>query len=180
VVSGQQSEGVAKQDCHTVALDYYLSGLKINPTHLGCIYNVGCCHYFTKKYANAEKWFSLAIKADPTYLDSYIGKAVSCIKLGRYEDAIETIIVVYKWEEWTSTSYTQDQMFFIYALCAKITQRFELATELYKRLREGIRLSLCKKVANKTCSLLLIPLEKSRANFVSRVHDFMEMLNLLN
>ena len=37
-----------------------------------------------------------------------------------------------------------------------------------------------KKVANKTCSLLLIPLEKSRTNFVSRIHDFMEMLNLLN
>jgi hypothetical protein len=37
-----------------------------------------------------------------------------------------------------------------------------------------------KKVANKTCSLLLIPLEKSRTNFVSRIHDFMEILNLLN
>ena len=157
-----------------------MSGLKINPAHLGCIYNVGCCHYFTGKYANAEKWFSLAIKADPTHLDSYIGKTVSCIKLGRYEDAIETIVVVYRWQEWTSTSYTQEQMYFIYALCAKITQKFELAFELYEKLKEGIRLSMNRKLANKTCSLLLLPLEKSRTNFVSRIYDFLEVINLLN
>ena len=108
MISGQKTEGVAKQDCHTVALDYYLSGLKINPSHLGCIYNVGCCHYFTKKYANAEKWFSLAIKADPSFLDSYIGKTVACIKLGRYEDAIATISILNTRQEWTSTSYTID------------------------------------------------------------------------
>ena len=71
-------------------------------------------------------------------------------------------------------------MYFIYAVCAKITQKFDLAAELYKNLKEGIRLSLNKKVANKTCSLLLIPLEKSRTNFVNRIHDFMEVLNLVN
>jgi tetratricopeptide (TPR) repeat protein len=86
-----------KQDRDTVALDYYLSGLKINPSHLGCIYNVGCCHYFTKKFANAEKWFSLAIKLDPCHLDSYIGKTVSCIKLGRYLEALDTVDIVFKW-----------------------------------------------------------------------------------
>lgn len=48
-----------------MALDYYLSGVKIDPSHIGCIYNIGCCQYFIQKYANAEKWFSLALKVDP-------------------------------------------------------------------------------------------------------------------
>jgi hypothetical protein len=71
-------------------------------------------------------------------------------------------------------------MYFIYAVCAKITQKFELAFELYEKLREGIRLSMNRKVANKTCSLLLLPLEKSRTNFISRIYDFLEVINLLN
>lgn len=54
-----------KDNVDAVALDYYLSGVKIDPYHLGCVYNVGCCYYFTQKFTNAEKWFNLAIKVDP-------------------------------------------------------------------------------------------------------------------
>ena len=147
---------------------------------MGCIYNTACCHYFTKKYANAEKWFSLAIKADPTYIDSYIGRVVSCLKLGKYEDANETVSVVHKFEEWTSTSYTKVQMFFIYAICAKITQRVELGCGLYRNLKEGIRLTMNKKMAAKICSLLLIPLEVSRTKYINRITDFIKLLNLTN
>jgi hypothetical protein len=71
-------------------------------------------------------------------------------------------------------------MYFIYAICAKITSKFDLAKDLYEKLREGIRLSMNRKMANKTCSLLLLPLEKSRSNYVDRVHDFIELLNFLN
>jgi len=47
---------------HAVARDYYMSGVKIDQSHFGCIYNIGCCHFFVGEYANAKKWFSLAIK----------------------------------------------------------------------------------------------------------------------
>lgn len=50
-----------------VAMDYYLSGVKIDPGHLGCIHNVGCCQYSVGKYLNAEKWFNLAIKVEPLF-----------------------------------------------------------------------------------------------------------------
>jgi hypothetical protein len=32
-----------KENFDTIALDYYLSGVKIDPAHLGCVYNLGCC-----------------------------------------------------------------------------------------------------------------------------------------
>ena len=48
-------------DRHSVALDYYLSGVKIDPEHYGCIYNTGCCYFYTGKYQNARKWFTLCI-----------------------------------------------------------------------------------------------------------------------
>lgn len=71
-------------------------------------------------------------------------------------------------------------MYFLYAACAKITKNFDLAKDLYGKLREGIRLSMNRKMANKTCSLLLLPLEKSRTNLVTRIQDFIELLNFLN
>ena len=39
-----------KSSSHAVALDYYISGVKIDPSHFGCIYNIGCCHFLAKKY----------------------------------------------------------------------------------------------------------------------------------
>ena len=80
----EESEEVKIENKESVALDYYLSGVKIEPTHLGCIHNVGCCHFFLGNFANAEKWFNLAIQVDPQHKDSYIGKTVSCLKLGLY------------------------------------------------------------------------------------------------
>ena len=56
--------------------------MKIDPQHYGCIYNTGCCHFFTGKFLNARKWFNLCIKVNPTCPDGYYGKAVSCLKLG--------------------------------------------------------------------------------------------------
>jgi len=86
------------------ALDYYLSGVKIDPTHLGCIHNVGCCQYFTGKYQNALKWFNLAIRVDPAFQDSYFGSTMASIKLGRYEDALRTTEALNS-QEWTTQSY---------------------------------------------------------------------------
>jgi tetratricopeptide (TPR) repeat protein len=78
-------------DSDNVALDYYISGVKIDPRHFGCIYNVACCHFFNKKFANSKKWFDLALKIDSTSLDSYFGRTAACLKLGLYTEAITSI-----------------------------------------------------------------------------------------
>lgn len=78
-------------DTNIVALDYYLSGVKTDPRHFGCVYNVGCSFFMEGKYLNALKWFELAIKINPLVPDSFFGKAITCLKLGRYEKALSTI-----------------------------------------------------------------------------------------
>ena len=77
-----------------MALDYYLSGVKIDPQHYGCIYNAGCCHFFTGKFQNARKWFELTTKVNPRRPDGYYGLALSCLKLGQYEEALESIVQI--------------------------------------------------------------------------------------
>jgi tetratricopeptide (TPR) repeat protein len=47
-----------------VSLDYYLSGVKTDPSHIGCIHNLAVCAFYIRKYAKAEKWFRLALKID--------------------------------------------------------------------------------------------------------------------
>jgi len=68
-----------------------LSGVKINPGHFGCVYNVGCSYYFEKKFLNALKWFEMAIQIDSKNQDCYYGKAAACLKLGRFKDALAAI-----------------------------------------------------------------------------------------
>lgn len=72
---------------------------------MGCIYNLGCCFYLTSQFANAEKWFSLGVKLDLGNIDCYIGKAMSCLKLGEYQIALETISEVTCDETWGSKLY---------------------------------------------------------------------------
>ena len=77
-----------------MALDYYLSGVKIDQTHYGCIYNAGCCHFFTGKFQNARKWFDLTTKVRPRTQDGYYCKALACLRLGLYEEALESILQI--------------------------------------------------------------------------------------
>lgn len=67
----------------TIAIDYYLSGVKIDPSHYGCAYNAAYCYYTVKQFVNAEKWFGLASKLHhDTAHDSLIGQALSCLRIG--------------------------------------------------------------------------------------------------
>lgn len=43
------------------ALDYFLSGVKIDPKHYGCAYNCAYSYFADRKYRNALKWFDLAL-----------------------------------------------------------------------------------------------------------------------
>jgi tetratricopeptide (TPR) repeat protein len=81
-------------DANNVALDYYLSGVKIDNRHFGCIYNAACSYYFEKKFVNANKWFSYAVRVDPTSEDAKFGNAVTCLKLGFYQEALRLIKIL--------------------------------------------------------------------------------------
>jgi len=66
---GHSIQLTKKQDVNqdAVALDYYLSGVKINPQHIGCIHNAGFCQYSIGRFQNAQKWFNFAVKIDPSH-----------------------------------------------------------------------------------------------------------------
>ena len=73
---------LSKFDTNEAALDHYLSGVKINPSHFECVYNLACSFFTENKYNNAFKWFNHAILINSTSADSYFGKALTCLKLG--------------------------------------------------------------------------------------------------
>lgn len=87
-----------------MALDYYLSGIKIDPQHIGCIYNVGCCQFAIGRFSNAEKWFHFAIQVDPQHQESYMGLTISLLKVGKYQEALTAIETLYKME-WNCSDY---------------------------------------------------------------------------
>ena len=82
---------ITGQDTNIVALDYYLSGVKTDPKHFGCVYNVACSFFMESKFLNALKWFKLALKLKVDSGDSMFGKAITCLKLGKLNDALQTI-----------------------------------------------------------------------------------------
>ena len=82
-----EDETIPGGDVDYVALDYYKSGVRIEPGHFGCIFNIARCYFNTKRYLNAKIWFTYASKANPDDTDSYYGLAASCIKLGLFEEA---------------------------------------------------------------------------------------------
>jgi hypothetical protein len=69
---------------NTTALDYYLSGIKIDPVNIGCAYNVACTFYEEKMFCNSLKWFNLAQRLISDNPDVLFGTAVVQLKLGRF------------------------------------------------------------------------------------------------
>lgn len=65
LIQTSKQGGQKQADANNVALDYYLSGVKINPESFPCVYNVACSYYMEQKYLSAKKWFDLAAKIDP-------------------------------------------------------------------------------------------------------------------
>lgn len=80
-----------KEDGVEVALDYYLQGIRCNPNHYPCVFNLACVYSQLDKHANARKWFNLAIKIAPTSLDAYYGSALSSFKMRCFMEAFTTL-----------------------------------------------------------------------------------------
>ena len=120
-----------------IALDYYLSGVKIDQQHMGCVYNVGCCYFFSGKFQNAQKWFSIGNRIDPMNQDCIFGLTISSLKLGQTQKALDQITSIEG--DWKSTLYTREQFIFIKAICYRLLDQWPKAIELYDSLKEGCR-----------------------------------------
>ncbi len=155
-------------------MDYYLSGVKIDPKHFGCVYNVACSYYFEEKYINSLKWFELAMKIDPKSQDCYFGKTACCLKLGKFEQALNAIDELDNQVLWTSEIYKKEQCTFLHAVCSRIMNNLSKSNLLYSKLSEGIRKQQQKNLVNITGSVMLLPLHNSRRHIESLITDFVE------
>ena len=147
-----------KDNVDLIALDYYLSGFKIDRDHLGCIYNTGCCMYFTGKFANAERWFTYGIQTSNNP-SCYMGKTLACLKLGQYEIALQTVSTLRQMKEWHSDEFTPFQAVFLHAVCLRLVRQWERAFDLYQEMSDGIQTSLKHRIKDQTIAVLLLPLE---------------------
>lgn len=73
------------------ALDYYYQGLRIQPRHFGCCFNVATIFLRKNKYKNAQKWFHMATKLDRDSKVAFLGLAISTLKLGQHQSCIQQI-----------------------------------------------------------------------------------------
>jgi tetratricopeptide (TPR) repeat protein len=130
-----QSTPQKEENVDAVALDYYLSGVKIDPQHFGCAHNIGYSYFMLKKYLNAQKWFQLAQKLAPTRADACVGHAMASLRLGEYHKAYESAQKAAKNLGSESQKYSQETVWFLEAVCCKLLEKWEEATELMGRIK---------------------------------------------
>lgn len=73
------------------ALDYYFSGLRKDPNHFGCCYNLGVTFLEKKMHLNAQRWFQFAKQIDPSKKESYLGEAICAMKLGNIAECYKIL-----------------------------------------------------------------------------------------
>lgn len=78
--------------------------------------------------------------------------------------------------DWNSENYLKEQSIFLLAICARLLDNWDVMHHAYRELKEGIRVKANFKVANQTCGLLLMPLEKSRQKVESAIQSFIELV----
>jgi len=72
-------------------LDYYYQGIRIDPRHPGCCFNIATIFLSKGKHKNAQKWFQMAVKLNKESKEAYLGLAISSLKLGQHEYCIQQI-----------------------------------------------------------------------------------------
>ena len=65
--------------------------MKLDPTHIGCAYNVACTFYEEKMFCNSLKWFNLANRLSKDNSDVLFGTTAVLLKLGKFREALITI-----------------------------------------------------------------------------------------
>lgn len=75
-------EELQGKDLDSMAIDYYISGLKVDPEHFKCAYNIGFSFFMLQKFKNAVRWFDYALLCRPNSQECQFGRAVCFLRLG--------------------------------------------------------------------------------------------------
>ena len=78
-----------KKNNYPVAINAYMAILKINPTHVGALNNLGAVFNDTNEYKKAIDCYERAIKVDLNYTEAHCNLGTAHGKLGEYQKAID-------------------------------------------------------------------------------------------
>ena len=73
------------------ALDFYFQGLRLDPFHFGCCFNVGVTYLQKGMNLNAQKWFAFARMIDIDRKEPYLGEAISSFKVGQILRCLQSV-----------------------------------------------------------------------------------------
>ena len=73
------------------ALDYYYQGIRIDGCHFGCTFNIAIVFLNRGMIVNARKWFKLAKRLNPNSIETFLGLAITALKLGEHQNCIQCI-----------------------------------------------------------------------------------------
>ena len=73
------------------ALDYYYQGIRIDGCHFGCTFNIAVVFLNRGMIVNARKWFKLAKRLNPSSIETFLGLAITHLKLGEHQNCIQCI-----------------------------------------------------------------------------------------
>ena len=142
----------------------------------------------------------MATWVNPRRPDGYYGLALSCLKLGLYEEALNSIVQIDHPEDKVKTydgssertsqisvsspgmektgRFGEQAVTFLHAVCCKILNRQNEAQSLYGKLEEEIERQQCDKMIFSTFAVLLVPMQKERNVTEDNVNNFSKLLNL--
>lgn len=67
------------------AIDSYRQSIRLNPSYVDAMHNLGCSYDIQQRYKMGMQWFERVIDLEPTFLDAYHGYALSAFKSGQPE-----------------------------------------------------------------------------------------------
>ncbi len=129
-------------------LSFFEKVAQNNPKSSLAIFNVGQYHFFTKNFAEAQKYFSQAVDLDTQDPDYYFFRAVAYEGQGQYEQALndyDKAIAMHN-----TTEYVMRRAWLRYKLKKYVgaAQDFKVLTEDYEDMADAKRaLQECKKQA---------------------------------
>lgn len=73
------------------AIDSYRQAIRLNPSNIDAMHNLGCSYDVQQRFELGMQWFDRVIQIDPNMHDAYHGYALCAFKLGQPKLAIEKL-----------------------------------------------------------------------------------------
>ena len=126
------------------AIDSYRQAIRIQPYFLDAIHNLACSYEDQKRFVLGMKWFEVAIKLDPSKLDSYHGYALCSFKTGNPSQSVEYLnkaISMLNNKDLSSREHYHLIYFrYLRSVCYKALGRFDEAQKDYGDINKAFEL----------------------------------------